>query len=228
MTASVVGYMMRTALHNNRNLQDRRKDAAVTRFTPSFFIHTHSSFNPGHCRGAAEQGTHQPEAAPSLCWQLSTTSVEEGFWPRRLCSPQLCQGGVNLQNLSTLSRTPRPAEPQTAAPTRIGPGEQNFSPVGWRLCSSRTSGRGGRTAAIFEIETVRSVISSLQLRTLFEVLVLIRCCVPSSTDPAPQNTLRTFDFSDFLAEIMPNYGCDLIVGDFSIHACGPDEPMRTF
>jgi len=33
------------------------------------------------------------------------------------------------------------------------------------------------------------------------------------------------DFLDFLAEIMPKYDRVLIVGDFNIHVCCPDNPM---
>lgn len=55
--------------------------------------------------------------------------------------------------------------------------------------------------------------------------MLAQCYVLSFTKPL--NTTRTFvnDFTDFLARIMPDYNCILIIGAFNIHACYPDKQL---
>ncbi|KAL6484014.1 hypothetical protein MHYP_G00088870 [Metynnis hypsauchen] len=46
--------------------------------------------------------------------------LDEGVRPRRPCSPQPRQRGVDPRNLRSLLRAPRSAEPQAPAPARIG------------------------------------------------------------------------------------------------------------
>ena len=97
--------------------------------------------------------------------------------------------------------------------------------------SPRSSGKkGGGIAVVFKNDfkcrqiRLQSSFSSFEL-CLFELgrSHVVLCAVVYR----PPKYHRDFinDFSEFLAEILPKYDRVLIVGDFNIHTCCPDEPL---
>nr|XP_061839065.1 uncharacterized protein LOC133621161 isoform X1 [Nerophis lumbriciformis]XP_061839075.1 uncharacterized protein LOC133621161 isoform X1 [Nerophis lumbriciformis] len=101
--------------------------------------------------------------------------------------------------------------------------------------SPRPSGRkGGGLAVVFKNDfkcrqiRLQSSFSSFEL-CMFELgLSDVVLCAVIYRPPKYHKDFIT-DFSEFLAEILPKYDRVLIVGDFNIHTCCPDEPLsRSF
>ncbi len=94
------------------------------------------------------------------------------------------------------------------------------------LNSLRTSGRGGGIAIIYKNAykckqlLLPSSFSSFEL-SLFELGRSLKMLGAVVYRPPRYNK----DFSAFLAYIMPKYYHVLIVGDFNVHVCCPDNPM---
>ena len=119
--------------------------------------------------------------------------------------------------------------------TWIGAGECSplveLLPAGCSYFNSpRTSGRGGGTATVYKNDfkcKQRAVLSSFSSfeAHLFEVdrSDPVLCAVIYR--PPKYNKDFLNDFSDLLAEIMPQYDRVLLVGDFNIHVCCPDKPL---
>lgn len=97
--------------------------------------------------------------------------------------------------------------------------------------SPRSSGRkGGGIAVVFKSDFkcwqifLQSSVTSFEL-CLFELgrSHVSLCAVIYR--PPKYNKSFISDFSEFLAEILPKYDRVLIIGDFNIHICCPDEPI---
>ena len=101
--------------------------------------------------------------------------------------------------------------------------------------SPRASGRkGGGIAVVFKNDFKCRQISLQSSFTSFELCLfelsrshVVLCAVIYR--PPKYNKNFISDFSEFLAEILPKYDRVLIIGDFNIHTCCPDEPIsRSF
>ncbi len=98
------------------------------------------------------------------------------------------------------------------------------------LNSPRTSGRGGGIAIVYKNAykckqlLLPSSFSSFEL-SLFELGRSFKMLGAVVYRPPRYNKDFINDFSAFLADIMPKYDHVLIVGDFNIHVCCPDNPM---
>ncbi|CAJ1061240.1 RNA-directed DNA polymerase from mobile element jockey [Xyrichtys novacula] len=97
--------------------------------------------------------------------------------------------------------------------------------------SPRSSGRkGGGIAVIFKSDFKCRQICLKFSFTSFEMCLfelgcshVVLCAVIYR--PPKYNKDFISDFSEFLAEILPKYDRVLIVGDFNIHTCCPEEPV---